>query len=479
MGCGGSKGGSGGGSGSRFQALDGLYNVEKQEVGEGATASVYLCKSVKTGERAACKVMRFEDAQMREEFEHELSVWKAAGQHRNIIDLLHSAIDKDGKHGYMVMRACTGGELFDRIANKTNRGSECDAAMGVLDVLTALTYLHSKRIIHRDLKPENLLYRDKDLAAPLILIDFGIAEKLGPGKDYHPDVIGTTAYMSPECLEGKGGMPADLWSLGVIVYFMLSGTLPFPGRSDEEKEDNIFKGLPKLEGAKWSKVSSEGKDFIKKLVCPVSKRMTAEQALAHPWITNRTKLAEFAIDDEVSSALKVYAESNRFQKTVRHHLATHLTGPELHRLRNLFSSIDKSGTGFVSIEALGKVLSEDSHLGGLDVKSFDLGGDGMVDWREFVAGAMQQHELSNADNLEKVFAELDKDNNGTLCVKEVAATLGDDAQLARELLATVGDGDAVMTLAEFKEHMRSKAPVEAAPNKKRRDPKVGSTSEMV
>ena len=469
MGCGSSKPASGGSNSGVFKALDGLFVVEKQ-LGEGATATVYLCKTVKTGAPAACKVMRLDVEEDLEDFEHEVKLWTPL-KHRSIVALLHSVIDKQNKRGYMVLSACTGGELFDWIANGVGSGrpgTECDAAMAILDCLSALQYLHSKRIIHRDLKPENLLFKDKDAGSPLQVIDFGIAEELPKGVDTSPNVVGTTSYMSPEVLEGKGGIPSDMWSIGCIVYFMLSGTLPFNGRSEEDKEAAIMKGAYAMPDSRFKNVSSDAKDFINQLLKKDPKdRMTAEQAMNHPWITERTKRAEHALGPEVMSSLKAYAEANRFQQAVRHHLATHLTGAELHRLRNVFASIDTTSTGLVSIEALEKVIKEDPHLAGLDVKAFDLSGDGQVDWREFVAGAMQQHELSNDDNLEKVFKDLDTNKDGTLSVKEIAASFGPGEagedklareKLARELLETIGDGDSVMTLAEFKEHMKKSAP---------------------
>ena len=161
-----------------FKALDGLFTIDKQ-LGEGATAtSLPLQDREETG-AAACKVMRLDVEEDLEDFEHEVKLWTPL-KHRSIVALLHSVIDKQNKRGYMVLSACTGGELFDWIANGGlgASGHECDAAMAILDCLSALQYLHSKRIIHRDFKPENLLFKDKDAGSPLQVIDFGIAEEL-------------------------------------------------------------------------------------------------------------------------------------------------------------------------------------------------------------------------------------------------------------------------------------------------------------
>ena len=125
-------------------------------------------------------------------------------------------------------------------------------------------------------------------------------------------------------------------------------------------------------------------------------------------------------------------------------MATTLTTTELHRLRNVFEKLDTEGTGSVSIDTLKQVLQDDAAdaktaetLSKLDLQSFDLDGDGQIDWQEFVAGAMQDHEVYNEDNLDRVFAKLDANGDGTLCHREVATLLGQDHEFSRELLETI------------------------------------------
>ena len=267
--------------------------------------------------------------------------------------------------------------------------------------------------------------------------------------------------MAPEVLQGSYAMECDIWSLGVITYFMLSGTLPFPGRNDDEKEDRILRsaqnGIP-MGGKHWSEVcctpprsdclvsvvrpqhpicrhtnvarsqvSAEAKDFVKQLLrSDPRKRLSGKLALHHPWITKRASLSDAPLSEGAAVSLKKYADAHRFEKVIRHQMATHLTSTELHRLRNVFEKLDADGTGNVSIEAMMKTLKEDAAdaktadtLASIDLTRFDLDGDGQIDWQEFVAGAMAEHEIYNEDNLEKVFHDADKDKNGTLCQKEV------------------------------------------------------------
>lgn len=252
---------------------------------------------------------------------------------------------------------------------------------------------------------------------------------------------------------------------------MLSGTLPFPGRNDDEKEDRILRsaqtGIP-MSGKHWADVSKDAKDFVKAMLnSNPAKRLSGTKALKHPWITNRAQLSDAPLSESVAQSLKKYADANRFEKAIRHQMATHLTTAELHKLRNTFEKLDSDGTGNVSIDVLMKALKEDAAdaktaetLSQINLGNFDLDGDGQIDWQEFVAGCMQEHEIYNETNLEAVFRQADKDGNGTLCHKEVTAILGEDHEFSREVLEEVKKsrpsatpGEVHMTLAEFKQMM--------------------------
>jgi len=443
------------------------WKVHPDAIGEGGFGAVHLCTHLASNKQRACKAMRLPTPLDREDFRHEVMVLKKCGKHHNICHIIDVA--EDQRFGYLVMQSCTGGELFDRIAARNC--TEKDSAMAVMDVLSALNFLHSKRIIHRDLKPENLLYKDKAPGSPLKLIDFGLAIHVAPNQR-ETEVCGTTSYMAPEVLKGSYSMEADIWSLGVICYFMLSGKLPFPGRNDEEKEARILRSSVSFSDAKaWQEISADAKDFIKKLLtADERKRMTGRKALQHPWIVNKATLSEKPCPLEVAESVKRYAEAHRFQKAVRHTMATHLTSSELHKLRNTFEHLDSDGHGTISLDRLKEVLTAEAAqtghnpLEGLDLAHFDLDGDGEVDWQEFVACVMEDHEVYNEDNLEKVFHELDVDKSGTLCHKEIVKMLGDNHEFTREVLEGIklrrgsdaNVSDVQMTLPEFKEMMVAK-----------------------
>lgn len=144
------------------------------------------------------------------------------------------------KHFYLIMEYCGGGDLFDEITQKENEMTENKAAEIMKKLILAINHCHSLNIAHRDLKPENIMYTEdgKDIK----IIDFGLS-KLVPNKnDPMKTLVGTPYYVAPEVLDGIYGFECDCWSLGVIMYTLLSGYLPFYGTSPAEVFDRIRNG---------------------------------------------------------------------------------------------------------------------------------------------------------------------------------------------------------------------------------------------
>jgi len=430
MGCGGKT--TIGSSDDKFKCLEKRWDISKDPLGEGGFGTVHLAKNRKTGKNRALKAMRLKEQEEWNDFHNEISIMKKIKRHHNICHILDSAEDK--RFGYIVMQACSGGELFDAITQKGL--TEREAALAVVDMLNAVRHIHAKHIIHRDLKPENLLYKDKEPGAPLKVIDFGLAVIVEP-RHLVDECCGTTSYMAPEVLTGPYDTQCDLWSVGVIVYFMLCGYLPFMGRNDEEKESKILRGQYSFKGNSWNTISAEAKDFISKLLVQNPKtRMTDKQAIKHPWIVKRANLSTEPLGDEIAKNLKNYAANNKFEKAVRHKMATNLTSGELQRLRNMFEELDTEDTGEIPFADLKKVMlanaTEDTGLEAV-LASLDVDGDGTIDWKEFVAACIQDHTLYNQENLEKVFASLDTDHSGALGTAEIEAFIGANHELGREI----------------------------------------------
>jgi serine/threonine protein kinase len=156
------------------------------------------------------------------------------------------------------MDLCTGGELFDRIVEK-GHFYEADAIKIVTVVLEALQYLHEMNIIHRDIKPENLIFRNSDPNSDLMIADFGLSRLVASDEDFTKTTCGTPGYMAPEILEKRGhNKSVDLWSVGVMCYFLLSGYMPFDSKNNVEELEKIIKCKYNFEGAYWKDVSQNG-----------------------------------------------------------------------------------------------------------------------------------------------------------------------------------------------------------------------------
>ncbi|OAJ38885.1 hypothetical protein BDEG_22784 [Batrachochytrium dendrobatidis JEL423] len=201
----------------------------------------------------------------------EIAVLKQLS-HPNIVSLID--FYSTPQTFYLVMNLATGGELFDRILAK-GYYTEKDAAL-IID------------IVHRDLKPENVIFADSSETSRVLLTDFGLS-KIVKTNQFLTTSCGTPHYVPPEILKDHGhGTPVDMWSLGVITYVLLSGYTPFWGgetNSTTVLYQAIVEGSYEYDPENWDKISADAKNFISKLLLvDPSKRMTAAEALKHPWL---------------------------------------------------------------------------------------------------------------------------------------------------------------------------------------------------
>ncbi|KAM7396211.1 hypothetical protein PAMP_019268 [Pampus punctatissimus] len=260
------------------------YDI-KALIGRGSFSRVVRVEHKSTRQPYAIKMIETRYREGREVCESELCVLRRV-RHTNIIQLVE--VFETAERVYMVMELATGGELFDRIIA---RGSftERDATRVLQMVLDGVKYLHTLGITHRDLKPENLLYYHPGADSKIIITDFGLASSRKKGDEcLMKTTCGTPEYIAPEILVRKPYTNAvDMWALGVISYILLSGTMPFEDDNRMRLYRQILKGKYSFSGEPWPSVSNLAKDFVERiLTVDPSERLTAGQALKHPWIVS-------------------------------------------------------------------------------------------------------------------------------------------------------------------------------------------------
>ncbi|XP_049710037.1 serine/threonine-protein kinase H2 [Elephas maximus indicus] len=258
------------------------YDI-KALIGKGSFSKVVRVEQKATKKPFAIKVMETRMREGREACESELNVLRRVS-HCYIVQLMEVFEAQDCV--YMVMELATGGELFDRLLAQRSF-TEQDAVRILRMVADGIRYLHTLRITHRDLKPENLLYYHPGAESKILITDFGLANSGNKSGDWTMRTLcGTPEYIAPEILLRKPYTSAvDMWALGVITYVLLSGFLPFDDESHTRLYRKILRGKYNYTGEPWPNVSHLAKDFIDKLLMlDASHRMSAGQALDHPWV---------------------------------------------------------------------------------------------------------------------------------------------------------------------------------------------------
>lgn len=283
------------------------YVVCKKILGKGSYSHVYECKSTLTGTHYAVKqyskkLVYGMELMLQSEFNVLKTVLNA---HKNI--LLMRDYFETSECFYLVTDLALGGELFERITkNKNGRLSVAETQSMLSTLLSTLAYLHSNGIVHRDVKSENILFTSRSSKPTLMLLaDFGHATILRSQDAKAYEVGGTLSYLAPEVLARTGhSFPVDMWAVGVLTYFMLSGYMPFDCDTDEETKELINTADFVFDPPEyWSDVPSEAKDFIARcfLLNP-SERITAEEGLKHPFLQEHVSSPKQVIQKSVSSA---------------------------------------------------------------------------------------------------------------------------------------------------------------------------------
>ncbi|XP_037833943.1 calcium/calmodulin-dependent protein kinase (CaM kinase) II beta 1 isoform X25 [Kryptolebias marmoratus] len=334
-----------------------------EELGKGAFSVVRRCVKLSTGQEYAAKIINTKKLSARDhqKLEREARICRLL-KHPNIVRL-HDSISEEGFH-YLLFDLVTGGELFEDIVAREYY-SEADASHCIHQILESVHHIHQHDIVHRDLKPENLLLASKCKNAAVKLADFGLAIEVQGDQQAWFGFAGTPGYLSPEVLRKEAyGKPVDIWACGVILYILLVGYPPFWDEDQHKLYQQIKAGAYDFPSPEWDTVTPEAKNLINQmLTINPAKRITAQEALKHPWVCQRSTVASMMHRQETVECLKKFNARRKLKGAI---LTTMLVSRNfsaktlLNKKADVKESSDSSNTTVEDEDVKGKSLDSSS-----------------------------------------------------------------------------------------------------------------------
>lgn len=466
----------------------------KYDVGEllgaGSFGAVHVAVDKVTGERFAVKSIpkRFLGGRLDEKLlhrvQHEVDVLRHLGGSLNMAQL--QGVYEDERRVDMVMELCEGGQLWSRI--RPGAYSERQAARILRDVLRSVAQCHARGIIVRDVKPENFLFVDLRPGAPLKMVDFGFAEYLAPGQVLS-ERAGTVTYIAPEVLRQRYGFPADLWSVGILAYQLLAGR--FPWRADDlecESESTCDVAAPQRAGNRvlwraimyapldfmeppWDTISPQARDLVQSLLQrDPEQRLTADQALSHPWLAKEGAGAaggvlDAPLSDTLVQRLQRFGTYGKLKQTALKAVTNLMSADDaaLRALRLLDDGAQlerRSGkVAYADVAALlgdGRFQLSAPELRQL-LAQFEVDAEGNVNYDAWIASLVDWGQVEASDQwqhwVERVFNKFDLDGSGRLSVGELHEMLCEEGCIADTVPAALReadkDGDGTIGFEDF------------------------------
>eukprot|EP00939_MAST-03C_sp_MAST-3C-sp1_P002116 g2116.t1 len=430
---------------------------KKETVGFGLCGAVQVVEDRMTGRRFACKSVLKKYVKLIHDLRSEIRLLQSL-DHPNIIKMYEAWESK--KHVYLVLELAEGGDLFDNLATNESY-SEKDAAHIFRQMLSAINYCHERGVTHRDIKLENFLFcktksstdaegvesadssgseededdnndRESTNCSLLKLIDFGLSKRhVGCGIARMRSTVGTSYYVAPEVLSRRAyDNKCDMWSLGVVLFMLLSGKSPWLGESEPEILKAVAKGNYVFVETDWYGVSESAKDLVKKLLHVNPKeRLSALEALQHPWMRNENSPDPLhAPELDVFNSLKEFSKFSELKKVVIDVIAFSMDSSAMEESQEYFQYIDSDGNGSISVDELREALA----LKGVpkaqidDVfASIDQDHNGSISFSEFIAATLHKSKYLRNERLAAAFERLDADHDGKISVADLKESLGD------------------------------------------------------
>ena len=440
-------------------------------IGHGSYGDVFLAYNIFTKQKVAIKkIYRSNDDALNDGFIlDEIEILKSLN-HPDIVKIIEFYVTKDAY--YIVNEYCGGGELFDKV--KTDL-SETQISVIFKQILSGLSYLHSKNIVHRDLKLENILISDKEFVEKtgeeyfdIKIIDFGNARIFEQTLSTN-SIVGSSYYIAPEVFLKKYNRECDLWSAGVILYILVVGSPPFDGISEKRIFSSIKAGVFDKKNKRWNQASLEVKDLITKLlVYEPNKRLTANEALQHPWFQKMNSnilyynIPKYEIFECIQNLLS-YNIKSKFEELVLAYIVHNLINQkETKTAIKLFKMVNTNCDGKMKKDELKKTLFNfvsENYLDNIDniFNSLDGNNQGYIEYDEFLRAALDRKKILTDDNLIYAFNFFDKDNDGFI-TKDQMKTFFHNPSMDGQLISHIFDEidtnkDGKIDFQEFKNMM--------------------------
>lgn len=402
-------------------------------IGNGSYGDVFLAYNIYTKEKVAIKKIykTTEDLLSDGKITDEIKILKSLN-HPDIVKIIEFYSTDEAY--YIVNEYCSGGELF----HKAVKGmSETQISVVFKQILSGLSYLHSKNIVHRDLKLENILISDKEYVEKtkeeyydIKIIDFGNARIFDNNKT-NKSIVGSSYYIAPEVFKRSSSKESDLWSAGVILYMLIVGSPPFDGKNEKKIIGSIKTGIYNKNNPKWINASSEVKDLISKLlVYEPKKRLSANDALLHPWfkITNSDILYYNIPKNDILFCihnLLSYNITSQFKELVLAYIIHNIPKQkDIKTAIKLFKLVNTKGDGRLQKDELKKTLLNfvsKEYLQNFNEIFKILDGDnkGYIEYDEFLRAALDKKKILTEDNIKFAFSFFDKENLGYITKEQM------------------------------------------------------------
>jgi calcium-dependent protein kinase len=405
----------------------------------------------------------------------EIEIMRLVGGSINMVHVYECY--ESNNHVYILMELCSGGNLYEKIM-KGDPYTERMAAVLMGDILRVAEQCHSKGIIHRDIKPENFLFGNKLMGAPLKMTDFGLADYCTPTTKLK-EISGTPYYIAPEVIRMNYSQKADVWSCGILLYVLLTGKSPFH-RDDDRKHSykvvfrRILDDEVDFKSSPWPNISESAKDLCRKLLSKnPAKRLTAKEALQHPWITqsmggdgnksasegtkaaannNKDSSSNNSRKNAIVQRLQLFGTYSKLKQAALYKIAKELAGPEVQEVK---AQWDKMNFGNVSLMGTIRLLDglelEGYTVGeneGSDLlKAVDVLGKGKLSFEDYAAAILDWKEITKDKRYyhlcRQVFEGFDDDKDGFIGISDLHEELpqGTEAFTDKELKAMIEEAD--------------------------------------